>query len=99
MAGYKDATGKYHKGIEDYVPKSQYISETHQAKVVEDILHKWDVLSQGNKFHAILATNSIAEAIDYYRLLKATKPDLKVYALFVPNIDNDGRCDRGPTFK
>ncbi len=99
MAGYKDATGKYHKGIEDYVPKSQYLSETHQAKVVEDILHKWDVLSQGNKFHAILATNSIAEAIDYYRHLKAAKPELKVSALFDPNIDNDGSGDRGPTFK
>lgn len=99
MAGHKDATGKYHKGIEDYVPKSQYLSETHQAKVVEDILHKWDVLSQGNKFHAILATNSIAEAIDYYRHLKAFKPDLNVSALFDPNIDNDGSGDRGPTFK
>ncbi|MMZ53502.1 type I restriction endonuclease subunit R, EcoR124 family [Serratia liquefaciens] len=99
MAGYKDATGKYHKGIEDYVPKSQYLSEIHQAKVVEDILHKWDVLSQGNKFHAILATNSIAEAIDYYRHVKAAKPELKVSALFDPNIDNDGSGDRGPTFK
>lgn len=99
MAGHKDATGKYHKGIEDYVPKSQYLSDIHQAKVVEDILHKWDVLSQGNKFHAILATNSIAEAIDYYRHLKAAKPELKVSALFDPNIDNDGSGDRGPTFK
>ncbi|CCG85763.1 type I restriction enzyme, R subunit [Erwinia piriflorinigrans CFBP 5888] len=99
MAGHKDATGKYHKGIEDYVPKSQYLSEIHQAKVVEDILHKWDVLSQGNKFHAILATSSIAEAIDYYRHLKAAKPELKVSALFDPNIDNDGSGDRGPTFK
>jgi type I restriction enzyme R subunit len=99
MAGYKDATGKYHKGIEDYVPKSQYLSEIHQAKVLEDILHKWDVLSQGNKFHAILATNSIAEAIDYYRHVKAAKPELKVSALFDPNIDNDGSGDRGPTFK
>ncbi|MFZ4215204.1 type I restriction endonuclease subunit R, partial [Pantoea endophytica] len=99
IAGNKDATGKYHKGIENYVPKSQYLSETHQAKVVEDILHKWDVLSQGNKFHAILATNSIAEAIDYYRHLKAAKPELKVSALFDPNIDNDGSGDRGPTFK
>jgi type I restriction enzyme R subunit len=99
MAGHKDATGKYHKGIEDYVPKSQYLSEIHQAKVVEDILHKWDVLSQGNKFHAILATNSIAEAIDYYRHVKAAKPELKVSALFDPNIDNDGSGDRGPTFK
>lgn len=99
MAGYKDATGKYHKGIEDYVPKSQYLSNIHQAKVVEDILDKWDVLSQGNKFHAILATNSIAEAIDYYRRLKAAKPELKISALFDPNIDNDGSGIRGPTFK
>lgn len=100
MAGYKDATEKYHKGIEDYVPKSQYLGNPHQAKVVEDILDKWDVLSQGSKFHAILATNSIAEAIDYYRLLKADKPELKVSALFDPNIDNDGGTSgRGVNFK
>lgn len=87
-------------GIEERVPKSQYTGESHQAKVVEDILDQWDVLSQGSKFHAILATNSIAEAIDYYRRLKAVKPELKVSALFDPNIDNDGgTSDRGPTFK
>lgn len=103
-AGYKDGTGKYHKGIEDYVPKEQYLTDTHQEKVVSDILDKWEVLSQGSKFHAILATSSIAEAIDYYRRLKAAKPELKVSALFDPNIDNDGGGDsdkikRGPTFK
>ena len=99
MAGHKDPTGKYVKGIEDYVPKEQYLTDTHQAKVVEDILQSWDVLSQANKFHAILATNSIAEAIDYYRLLKVAKPELKISALFDPNIDNDGSGGRGPTFK
>lgn len=99
MAGYKDDTGKYHKGIEDYVPKSQYLTDAHQDKVVEDILLEWDVLSQGHKFHAIFATNSIAEAIDYYRRLKATKPELKVSALFDPHIDNDGTGDRGLNFK
>ncbi|WON77433.1 type I restriction endonuclease subunit R, EcoR124 family [Serratia sp. UGAL515B_01] len=99
MAGHKDATGKYIKGIEDYVPKEQYLTETHQEKVVEDILAEWDVLSQANKFHAIFATSSIAEAIDYYRRLKAAKPELKVSALFDPHIDNDGSGDRGPTFK
>ncbi|MCG6202309.1 type I restriction endonuclease subunit R, EcoR124 family [Psychromonas antarctica] len=100
MAGKKDATGKYNKGIEDYVPKSQYLTDTHQEKVVADIIDKWDVLSQGSKFHAILATNSIAEAIDYYRRLKAAKPELKISALFDPNIDNDGGSGaRGPTFK
>ncbi|MBG2711107.1 type I restriction endonuclease subunit R [Proteus mirabilis] len=99
MAGYKDAKGKYHKGIEDYIPKSQYLTDAHQEKVVSDILDKWDVLSQGNKFHAILATNSIAEAIDYYRRLKKANPELKVSALFDPHIDNDGSGNRGPTFK
>lgn len=99
MAGHKDATGQYIKGIEDYVPKSQYLTEAHQEKVVDDILQNWDVLSQACKFHAILATNSIAEAIDYYRSLKAAKPELKISALFDPNIDNDGSSDRGPTFK
>jgi type I restriction enzyme R subunit len=99
MAGHKDATGKYIKGIEDYVPKEQYLTAAHQEKVVEDILAEWDVLSQANKFHAILATSSIAEAIDYYRRLKAAKPELKISALFDPNIDNDGSSDRGPTFK
>ncbi len=98
MAGHKDDTDKYHKGIEDYVPKEQYLTDTHQEKVVSDIIDQWDILSQGSKFHAIFATSSIAEAIDYYRRLKAAKPELKVSALFDPNIDNDGG-DRGPTFK
>ncbi|MFT5706022.1 MAG: type I restriction enzyme R subunit [Oceanospirillaceae bacterium] len=99
MAGHEDATGKYIKGIEYYLPKSQYLTDAHQEKVVEDILDKWDVLSQANKFHAIFATNSIAEAIDYYRRLKKAKPELKISALFDSSIDNDGGGDRGPTFK
>lgn len=98
MAGRKEAD-QYIKGIEDYLPKEQYLTVVHQEKVVEDILDKWDVRSQANKFHAILATNSIAEAIDYYRRLKAAKPELKISALFDPNIDNDGSGGRGPTFK
>ena len=99
MAGYKDAIDKYHRGIEDYVPKNQYLMDDHQEKVVTDILNEWDVLSQGYKFHALFATNSIAEAIDYYRRLKAAKPELKISALFDPHIDNDGCDDRGSTFK
>jgi type I restriction enzyme R subunit len=99
MAGHSDPTGKYIKGIEDYVPKEQYLTDDHQIQVVEDVMQNWEVLSQSNKFHAILATNSIAEAIDYYRLLKAAKPELKISALFDPNIDNDGSGNRGATFK
>ena len=90
MAGYTDDAGKYVKGIEDELPTSQYQRDEHKEKVVEDIVDNWITLSQNNKFHAIFATSSISEAIDYYRLLKAAKPDLKVTALFDPNIDNDG---------
>ena len=90
MAGFKDDNGKHVKGIEDYLPKSQYSTSEHQEKVVEDILDNWITLSQNGKFHAIFATHSIAEAIEYYHLIKEKKPDLKITALFDPNIDNDG---------
>ncbi len=90
MAGYIDSTGNYLKGIEDYLSLSQYEREEHQTKVVEDILNNWLVLSQNGKFHAIFATSSIPEAIEYFRLIKNLKPELKITALFDPNIDNNG---------
>lgn len=88
MAGYKNDAGKYVKGIEDYLPKSQYKREKHQEKVVEDIIDNWETLSQCSKFHAIFATSSIKEAIEYYRLIKKSAPELKITALFDRNIDN-----------
>lgn len=93
MAGHVDNSGKYIKGIEDYIPKSQYDREEHFEMVVEDISQNWLQLSQNGKFHAIFATSSIADAIDYYRIIKVTKPDLKVTALFDPNIDNNGNTE------
>jgi len=95
MAGQTNAAGKYEKGIEDYIPVSQYHEKEHQHKVVQDILENWVHLSQDSKFHAIFATSSIPEAIEYYRLLKQQAPlkldtDLKITALFDPNIDNGG---------
>ena len=90
MAGHKDqVTGKYVKGIEDYVPSSQYEVEEHQKAVVKDIKENWQQLSRNNKFHSILATSSIPEAIVYYRLFKKHAPELNITALFDPNIDND----------
>ncbi len=90
MAGSYNAAGEYAKGIEDYLPNSQYECEEHQKKVVEDILENFVMLSHNGKFHAIFATGSIFEAIQYYRLLKATAPQLKIAALFDPSIDNNG---------
>lgn len=89
MAGYIGNDGKYVRGIEDEIPFSQYRTEEHRAKVVEDILDKWQDLSHNSKFHAIFATSSIPEAIEYYRLFKAQKPSLRVTCLFDPNISNE----------
>jgi type I restriction enzyme R subunit len=89
MVGYLDESGKYIKGIEDYLPRAQYERIEHQEKVVEDILTNWTTLSQNNKFHAIFATSSIHEAIEYYRLIKRTNSNLNISALFDPNIDNN----------
>ena len=90
MAGYEDSTGEYVKGIEDYLPNTQYIREEHQKQVVSDILEKWVQYSHGSKFHAIFATSSIKEALDYYHLFKEENSGLKIAALFDPSIDNSG---------
>lgn len=91
MAGETDASGNYIKGIEDYIPNSQYECEEHRKMVVQEIAKNWVTLSHNGKFHAILATSSIIEAIEYYRLLKKAAPQFKITALFDPNIDNNGK--------
>ena len=90
MAGGKDALGEEIKGIEDYIPNTQYEGEEHQKAVVEDICENWQTQSRNSKFHAIFATSSIPEAIQYYKRFREAAPWLKVTALFDPNIDNNG---------
>lgn len=90
MGPMVDGAGNRIKGIEDFLTRAQYWPDTpHHGKVVEDILRRFPVLSHGNKFHAILATSSIPEAIDYYRAFKERAPQMKVTALFDPSIDNN----------
>lgn len=91
MAGYFDAEGKYHKGIEDFLLENgQYRTEEHQKMVVQDILDNWVTISHNHKFHGIFATSSIPEAVQYYKRFKDAAPNLKVTALFDPSIDNNG---------
>lgn len=90
MAGSYAGDGTYIKGIEDYLPISQYRTAEHQSMVIQDILDNWLVLSQGGKFHAIFATSSIPEALEYYHRFKELGTDLKITALFDPSIDNNG---------
>ncbi len=89
MAGHKGEDGRYVRGIEDFVQAAQYDREEHREAVVKDIRQNWQRLSRGGLFHAIFATSSIPEAIEYYRLIRKRIPQLKVTALFDPNIDNN----------
>lgn len=88
MAGYKDESGKFIKGIEDYLPNSQYNNDNHREAVVKNILDNWHILSADSKFHAIFATSSIPEAIRYYRIFKSQNSKLKITALFDPSDNN-----------
>lgn len=93
MAGKYDESGKYQKGIEDYVLNAQYQTPEHVNAVIGDMLENWQRLSQGKKYHAIFATSSIPEAVNYYRLIKARNSGLKLTALFDPNISNEEQDD------
>lgn len=96
MAGAIDSSGKYIKGIEDYLPNSQYNNDNHRREVCKHILKDWNYVSRGNKYHAILATSSIQEACEYYRLFKKminddfNYPLLKICTLFDEHTDNTG---------
>ena len=91
MAGVYAEDGTYQKGIEDYVPNAQYETAEHVGAVIDDMLENWQRLSQGKKYHALFATSSIPEAVNYYRLIKARNAGMKLTALFDPNIPNDGQ--------
>ena len=90
-----DSEGNPVHGIECYVPKSQYRgtdgcgNPEHLHAVVDDICGGWQRRSLAGTFHAMLATSSIAEAISYYRVFRDEHPEMRVTALFDPNIDNN----------
>lgn len=92
MAGYRNELGEYTKGIEDELPDSQYNQPLHREQVVSDILGCWHAHTARGKYHAILATSSINEAVEYFRLLRGKKAldgqEIRVTALFDPSIDN-----------
>ncbi len=89
MAGYVCDSGKRIEGIEDLLPKSQYATKEHQNAVVDDIIDGWTIRSRNGKFHALFATSSIKEAIQYYELFKTKNSGLKVTTLFDSSIDNN----------
>lgn len=80
--------GEIRHGIEYYLPKDLYQQEIHHLAVADDIVTHRDQLSKNKKFHAILATQNIPEAIEYYHIFKEKYPSMNVVAVFDNNIDN-----------
>lgn len=70
--------------------KSLYRGEEHHIAVMNKIVNERPVLSRNGKFHAILATKDIPEAIEYYHLFKKYYPEYNITAIFDDSIDNKG---------
>ena len=88
----RDKNGNYQKGIEDYLPGGQYNNDDHRNRVVDSILANYKTIAfgeYGTLFHGILATESIQEAYEYWKLFRVKAPDLHVTALFDPNINTN----------
>ena len=78
--------------IEDEAAKMKlYEGEKYHSDVMRKIMEDWRVISRDGKFHAILATRSIPDAIEYYRLFKKHYPEFNVATIFDDNIDNEGK--------
>ncbi len=77
-------------GVEHYYEEKIYESQQHHEAVAKDIVESRKRLSKDGKFHAMLATKSIPEAITYYKIFKEKYPELNVAAIFDENIDNSG---------
>jgi type I restriction enzyme R subunit len=84
---YNDG-GEVKHGVEHYLPKDLYQQPVHHLAVAADIVSSREQLSKNGKFHAILATQNIPEAIDYYHLFKEKYPSLNVVAVFDNSINN-----------
>ncbi len=89
---YQELLSRDMSEVEKDIPESFYskgeTGAAHRQKVVEDILRQWQNISYRGKFHYILATSSIREAIEYYRLLRDNPLGLFATAVFDPHTDN-----------
>lgn len=85
-----DDDGDTLESIEGYfTDKEIYDTDNHRKGVVDDILENWIIQSHNGKFHAMLSTSSIPEAIKYYKELKSRDAGLNVTAVFDPHDGNN----------
>lgn len=81
------------KEVETRLPNSQFETDEYRKNVVDNIIEDWNTISYGNRFHALLATSSIPEAVEYYKLLR-NREDIAVTAIF-----DDNECNTSGSFE
>lgn len=89
MGQQMDDDGDLLESIEGELPESQYNRAEHRKAVIDDIIDNWTSQSNAGKFHAMLATSSIPEAIKYYKELRKRDSGLKITAVFDPHDGNN----------
>ena len=89
MGADLDEEGNELESIEGQLTDAQYDRDEHRTAVVDDILQNWIPQSHNGKFHAMLATSSIPEAIKYYHEIKSRNSGLKITAVFDPHDGNN----------
>lgn len=89
MGADLDEEGNELESIEGQLTDAQYDRDEHRTAVVDDILQNWVPQSHNGKFHAMLATSSIPEAIKYYHEIKSRNSGLKITAVFDPHDGNN----------
>ncbi|MGZ9755407.1 DEAD/DEAH box helicase family protein [Mycoplasma sp. 246B] len=88
----KDDTLTIEEWLKD---KGYYDNKYFKMLVAHDILKNWNSTSGNRKYSAILATKSIKDAIEYFKIFQKLKKKydnyvekFKVTALFDPNLDS-----------
>ena len=74
--------------IEQVFKPREYNNDFHHNAVLSNILSTFDKISHHGKFHQMLATYSIEEALEYYKLFKVYAKELKVTVVVDSNDDN-----------
>lgn len=93
LVSVKSETGAIkEKGIEDYLD-ADYDTDNYREAVVNRILKRLKIVERGDThqtlFHGMLATSSIPEAYEYWKIFQSKSPNLHVTALFDPNINGN----------
>ncbi|BEG57251.1 Type I restriction enzyme R protein HsdR [Helicobacter sp. NHP21005] len=73
-----------HTKLEAEIPPEMF-NEGHKNQVIDYILKHHDRLSNEGEFHALFATSSIPDALEYYKLFKERGHGYKITAVFDPN--------------